>query len=109
MCVVGIFLMPGGMEASIIYLFLAGVWCQTGASFIKRRKWAWWSALVLITLIAIGNLISVWGTVIVPIFSTSVKGVGYGRWVSLGLLVLCSYLIYLLFQPGTKNDFTSNA
>ena len=101
--------MPGGIEVSIFYILLAGLWYQTGANFIKRKKWAWWVALVLIVLIALGNLISVWSTIIAPIFSSSVKGVGYGRWVSLGLLVLSSYLVYVLLQPGTKNEFINNA
>ncbi|BFM13625.1 hypothetical protein R50072_37780 [Simiduia litorea] len=109
MSIAGIFAMPGSIEVSVIYIFLAGLWYQTGASFIKRKKWSWWAALILFTLIAIGNLISVWGTIIAPIFSSSVKGVGFGRWVSLVFLVLSSYLIYLLLQSGTKNEFTTNA
>lgn len=106
--VVSTFAIPGGIEVSIIYIFLAGLWYQTGASFIKRKKWSWWAALVLIVLIALGSLISVWSTIIAPIFNSNVRGVGYGRWVSLGLLVLSSYLIYVLLQPGTKNEFSNN-
>lgn len=105
----GIFAMPGGIEASIIYIFLAGLWYQTGTSFIKRKKWAWWAALILISLIAIGNLMSVWSTIIAPMFNSSVKGVGFGRWVSLGLMIISSYLVYILLQPSTKNEFTKNA
>ncbi len=109
MSVAGIFAMPGGIEVSIIYIVLAGLWYQTGASFIKRKKWAWWSSLILISLIAIGNIFSVWETIIAPIFNSGVKGVGFGRWVSLGLLVLSSYLIFILLQSSTKNEFTKNA
>jgi hypothetical protein len=109
MSVVGIFAYPGGIEISIFYVLISVVWYQTGASFIKRKKWSWWSALILISLICVGAFMSVWGTIIAPIFDSSITGVGYGRWVSLFLLGSSSYIIYSLFQSRTKAEFTEKA
>jgi hypothetical protein len=102
---VGIFTMPGGIGVSIFYVLLVAVWYQTGASFLKRKKWAWWVSLVLISLFCLGNVLSVWSTIIEPLVNPNVKGVGFGRWFSLMFLVIAGYLISILLKPTTRQVF----
>lgn len=105
MSFVGIFSMPGGIGVSIFYVIMVGVWYQTGTSFLKRKNWAWWVSLVLISVFCLGNFVSVWSTIITPMVNPNVNGVGFGRWVALVLLVFSSYLLFVLVQPTTRQTF----
>jgi len=101
----GVFAVRSGIVGLIFCILLAGFWYQIGTSFLKRENWAWWVALVLISLFCIGSFISVYSAFVGPIFNQNMTGVGYGRWISLLLAVLSSYLVALLLQGATRNEF----
>ncbi len=105
---IGIIAMRSGIMGSIFCILLAGFWYQIGTSFLKRENWAWWVALVLISLFLLGSLISVYSSFLVPMFNQNVTGVGYGRWMSLFLTVLTSYLVVLMLQGATRSEFRKN-
>ena len=105
MSLIGIFTMPGGIGVSVFYVCLVAVWYQTGISFMKRKNWAWWVSLVLIGIFFFGNALSVWSTIIEPLITSNVKGVGFGRWVSLIFLLFSCYLISILIKQSTRQAF----
>lgn len=102
---VAIFAAKGAVEISFIYVVLAGIWYQTGTSFMKRKLWAWWSSLILLSLFCFGNALSVWSSIVQPLITPGVVGVGYGRWISLALLVFTGYLLSVLVKPTTREAF----
>ncbi|EGG92785.1 hypothetical protein IMCC1989_208 [gamma proteobacterium IMCC1989] len=97
--------MPGGIGVSVFYVFMLTLWYQTGASFLKRKKWAWWLSFILISIFCLGNFASVWSTIIYPLLSVNVNGVGIGRWISLALFIFSSYLVFTLLKPDTRKAF----
>ncbi len=99
------FTMPGGITQSAFYVVFAGLWYQIGTSLIKRKKWAWWASTVLLSLFCIGNFFSVFHTIIYPIFSESVTGVGAGRWVALAMFVASGIGIYWIASHGVRSEF----
>ena len=102
---VGIFTMPGGVLVSLFYVFYAALWYQTGVSFMKRRKWAWWSAGILISLFFMGTMVSVVNTIILPLITPNLTGVGIGRWIALGLVIISGYILYLLSHKSLRKEF----
>lgn len=105
MSFIGIFTMSSSIGGSIFYIFLSAVWYQTGASFLKRKKWSWWASLVLISLFCLGSMLSIWSTIVEPLINPNVKGVGLGRWLSLIFLMVTSYLLFTLVKPLTRQVF----
>ena len=105
MSLIAVFTMPGGIRLSIFYVLFSALWYQTGTSFLKRKLWAWWSALILLSLFSAGNFVSVYITFILPLVDASVTGVGGGRWITLGRLLFTLYLIFTLFHGATKSEF----
>lgn len=102
---VAIFAVKGAIEISLIYVVLAGIWYQTGVSFMKRKLWAWWSSLILLSLFCFGSALSVWSSIVQPLITPGAVGVGYGRWASLALLVFTGYLVSVLVKPATREAF----
>jgi hypothetical protein len=102
---VAIFAAQGNVEVSLIYVVLAGIWYQTGAGFMKRKLWAWWSSLILLSMFCFGSALSVWSSIVQPLITPGVVGVGYGRGVSLVLLIFTGYLASVLVKPATREAF----
>ena len=102
---VAAFTMPGGLTLSAFYVVLAASWYQIGTSLIKRKKWAWWAAIVLLGLFCLGNFFSVFETIIRPMFNESFTGVGYGRWFTLVMFVVSSIGIYWMASRGVRSEF----
>jgi len=103
--IVGAIAMRSGAIGSIFCILLAGFWYQIGTSFWKREAWAWWVALVSVILFLIGSFVSVYSSLLIPLFSQDVASVGYGRWISLFFTVLLSYLMIILLQSATRSEF----
>ena len=103
---VAVFTMPAGLALSAFYVVLAVSWYQIGTSLIKRKKWAWWASTVLLGLFCIGNIFSVFTTVIHPMLNDSVTGVGYGRWVTLVMFLISGIGIYWLASHGVRSEFS---
>ncbi len=93
---------------SFLYLFIGGLWYQVGTSFLKRKKWSWYACVVLFGLFCVGNLDTVYGAIIRPLFVENMTGVGYGRWVALLLFIVSALLIKALFNPAIKKEFKIN-
>ena len=87
---------------------MAGIWYQIGASFLKRKKWSWYACLIFIGLFCVGNLSSVYNSIIHPMFTENLKGVGYGRWVALILFIGSSALIKILISTSIREEFKTS-
>ncbi len=103
--VIGVVAMRSGIMGSIFFILLSGFLYQTGTSFLKREGWAWWVSLALTSAFLIGSFISMYNLFVVTVADPAITGEDHYRWLSISCAVFSSYLVILLLQKKTRNDF----
>lgn len=84
----------------LIALILGTAWFFTGRGLLNKRNGVRHFALWLFGLSALLYLVSVYFAFLLPLLDTSVADIGYLKWVSLVLLIICvSCFITLLTRP----------
>ncbi len=84
-----------GRLASILLFVVGGVACGGAVGIYRRRKWGWWLAIVLFSVNALGDAVSlfVMGRVLQS---------------ASGILISGSFLLYLM-QPSVRRQFDDRA
>jgi len=83
-------LSPLGRSAGLLFLLLALALALTGMSWLKRRRWGWRLAVVIIGTQVLGNLVSIF-------LGRIVEGV-------LGFTIAGALLLYII-RPDVRSTF----
>ena len=84
-----------GRLASILLFVVGGVAFGGAVGIYRRRKWGWWLAIVLFSVNALGDAVSLFAT-------------GRVLQSASGILISGSFLLYLM-QPGVRRQFDDRA
>lgn len=80
-----------GRILGVLLLGLGAGTCAAGAGLLRRRKWAWWFAVLLFAIDATGNVVSLWAT---------------GDWLrSASGAAVSSAFLYSLMRPRVRRYF----
>ena len=102
----GIFLAPGLIE-KIIAVVMAALWYQAGAGTLKYKNGSRILAIVLYSIMFVSSAISVYNTIILPLFTPNLKGVGIGRWVAVILAAFSLFALSLLLSKSYRANFNN--
>lgn len=92
----------------IISVVFALIWYQAATGLLKRRNLARKFVISLMSFFLIGLLIVIYDSIIMPLIDPSINYVGIGRWISLVLIVIPSFSIWVLLNKSLKNEFIQN-